>query len=205
MGLFAPKEKEYLKFYKKQASSVINSSKLLVKMMAASANEFQGISKEMRSIDAEADNIKQEARVWINSTFITPFDRDDMLILSSRMDDVIDQYDKLIDVIYLFEIEELPKKVSKQISILEDLAISLYAVISGLGDIKTHLDELKQIDKLVLSCEKIHRDLLAKLFKDDKDFVKIMKTRELLEALSQLLTAFRQVSSVIGSIEIKES
>lgn len=205
MGIFSPKDKSYLNLYKQLANHLIDSSKLLVKMVSANSSDYKKISDSMRELEEIADAKKREIAKWIANTFVTPFDRDDMYVISSRIDDVIDGYDKAIDIIYLYDIQDLPKKAEKQVGLLEDLAIRTFAIISGMSDIRAHSADLEQLRELVIDSEKAHRALLAKLFSGKSNAVEIIKTKGISDALVDIAESFKSVAAAVEQIAVKES
>lgn len=205
MGIFSPKDKSYLELYVDLADKLIHSSKLLTRILSADTKDHANIASEMNKIEEQADNIKHNIAKWINNTFVTPFDRDDMYRISSSLDDVIDAYERTIDTIYLYKIDDLPKKAEKHAHILEDIAVRVYAVISGLTDVRAHANDLLQIRELVIDAEKAHRSLMAKLFSDKKDAVEIIKSKGLYDELVEISKNYKSVAAAVEQVAIKES
>ncbi|MDR0950728.1 MAG: DUF47 family protein [Candidatus Ancillula sp.] len=220
MGIFSPKDKSYLRLYNEMGDFVVKSAKILsaVIQIDSTKNESGGkaiavrdrekayadYSHQMQVIEEQADIVKRDISIWANTTFVTPFDREDMYRVGTHVDDIIDGFYETVDLIYLYKIDDLPKKAAKQVGILEDMAIRLFAILSGLSDIKVHHEELDKILELVIDCEKHHRKLLSQLFEDKKiDAVSLIKTKGLTDSLQTIAQAFKATASLIQMIAIK--
>lgn len=204
MGIFSPKDKSYLELYKKQATCIIESSKLL-SLVSIDQSNRSDVTKKMHILEDTADLYKRDVTKWIHSTFVTPFDRDDMYRLTSYLDDVVDNFYQTIDMIELYQIDDLPKKAAKQISIISDLAILNFAIISGLTDIRAHEAELEQMREYVIDCEKAYRSQLSKVFDDKKiDPVNLLKIKGLTDSLNDIASAFKSVAYIVETISVKE-
>jgi uncharacterized protein Yka (UPF0111/DUF47 family) len=206
MGFFSPKDKSYLAYYKRLGEYVIASVKTLNEMINSSHKDYEKFSKKIRQIEESADEVKLEVSAWTRKTFVTPYDRDEMYRLASLTDDIVDNYDKVIDTIFLFDIKDLPKKVAKQVNILDEISVRIFAVLTGLSDIKAHTNELEQILELVIDSENARRSFLANLFNDKKaDPVDLIKAKSLTDALNDVAHSYKAVTSLAQMISIKES
>ncbi|MDR0846784.1 MAG: DUF47 family protein [Lactobacillales bacterium] len=206
MGIFSPKNTSYLVHYKNVAQTIVDSSKLLTKMVTLEdVSAYHEIAKEMFDLEERGDAQKSEVVKWINNTFVTPFDRDDMYILASRLDDVIDSFHEVIDTMDVYEINELSRHAIKQTEIIEDLAIRTFAVVSGLTDVRSQEENIEEIKELTISARKAHRKMLAKMIKEGNDTLEIIKTKALADALQESANVFRSVASIINTISIKEN
>lgn len=206
MGIFSPKDKTYLEFYKQLGDYILQSAKLLQDMLASDVKHHAKFQKQIFQVEENADEIKKSVATWTRNTFITPYDRDEMYRLASYADDIVDAYYNVIDTIYLYQIEDLPKKIEKQVQILNDISIRIFAVLSGFSDITAHATDLDDILEMVINSENERRSVLAKVFNSSKiDPVQLIKTKSLTDSLNEVANAYKSVASLAQMIAIKES
>lgn len=204
MGFFSPKDKSYLPYYKQLGELVVDSAKLLREMALSDVSSYENFSRQITQIEEAGDSVKSQISAWTRKTFVTPYDRDDMYRLASCVDDIIDNYYHVIDTIFMYKIDDLPKKVAKQVEILESLSVHVFAIVSGLSDITVHLDDLEQINKRVNEFRKVKRSYMAKIFSETKSNpIDLIKNKGLVDALDDLADAYSNVASTAFAIDIK--
>jgi uncharacterized protein Yka (UPF0111/DUF47 family) len=205
MGFLSPKDTSYLKYYTKQSDLVVEGATLLSKIVEAKSSAYSDIAQQMRLVEGNSEAAKLDSVRWISNTFVTPYDRSDMYILSSRLDDIVDEFDKAIDIIHLFQIDNLPEKAAKEVKILGSLATCFSGIINDLATLRKQVDEVDKARKLVAQAEKAHRNLLAKLFKNSSNAKEIIKIKSLIDVLNSICASFENLVSIVESITIKES
>ena len=101
MGLrLRPLESSFYDLFSESASHLIDGAALLVQILDANADR-EAIAEQMREAEHQADETTHRIVKQVNSTFITPFDREDIYALASSLDDVMDYMDETVDLIYL--------------------------------------------------------------------------------------------------------
>ncbi len=141
----------------------------------------------------------------LNSTFVTPLDRDDIAGLSSALDDFMDYMEEAADLIVLYKLDEIPNKVSDQIAVLQrcaELTVDAMPKLRAMGDLEEYWVEINRLEN---QADKAHRKLLAQMFDDVKDPIQLMKLKEVVETLEDAADAFETVANMVETIALKES
>lgn len=103
-----PQENSFYDLFAKSASYLVDGSRELTTILGAPISEREAIAARMREIEHQADEATHEIIRKVNSSFITPFDREDIHGLAATLDDCMDLMDAAVDLIVLYRIGELP-------------------------------------------------------------------------------------------------
>ena len=118
MGLkFRPVDSTFYDLFTESAQHLVKGADLLAEMLA-NGNDRTDIASRMRDAEHACDETTHAIVRRVNSTFITPFDREDIYRLAAGLDDVIDFMDEAVDLALLYEIGTLPSEVAAQVDVL---------------------------------------------------------------------------------------
>lgn len=164
----------------------------------------------VKAAELDGDDLTHEIMVKLNSTFVTPFDREDIYRLASSLDDVVDALEEAADRIVLYRLGELPVGMSRQIEVLGRAAESTAAAMPRLADVSNLRDYWVQVNSLENEGDQIYRDMLANLLPSGVDVTaaEVMHTlqvKEVIETLEEAIDTFETVANVVESIAVKES
>jgi uncharacterized protein len=141
----------------------------------------------------------------VDSTFVTPIDREDIYRLASRLDDVMDFFEAAGDLIVLYDLDELPQEMRDIASILVHAAELTAAAMPRLKSLKNLSDYWIEVNRLENDADKIHRRFVARLFSGDFDALTVLKMKEVAEELEAAADAFENVADTVETIAVKES
>ncbi|HTK67066.1 MAG TPA: DUF47 family protein, partial [Pseudonocardia sp.] len=146
----------------------------------------------------------------VNSTFITPFDREDIYRLASSLDDVIDAIEEAADHIVLYRLGDLPSGMTAQCDVLSRAAKATVAGMSKLPTMNKLHDYTIELNSLEDEADKIYRRLVADLLAPEDgvptpDVLTVLKLKEVVEILENAADAFETVANTVASIAAKES
>ncbi len=105
---FRPVDASFYDLFSEQAQHLVGGAALLAEMLGADSNR-EDVAERMRAAEHEADETTHAIVRRVNSTFVTPFDREDIYSLASGLDDVMDEMDEAVDLILLYEVQHLPR------------------------------------------------------------------------------------------------
>src|SRR6185437_8200378 len=159
----------------------------------------------MREAEHAADESTHEIMRRVNSSFITPFDREDIYALASALDDCMDEMEAAVDLIVLYRIDELPGGVAAQVEVLARMAELTAEAMPRLRSMKDLTEYWIEINRLENQGDQLYRRLLAELFNGDLKATAIMKLKEVVDGLEAAADAFEQVAHTVESIAVKES
>ncbi|SES22647.1 hypothetical protein SAMN05216199_2430 [Pedococcus cremeus] len=201
-----PQENSFYDLFAKSASYLVDGSRELTTILGAPISEREAIAARMREIEHQADEATHEIIRKVNSSFITPFDREDIHGLAATLDDCMDLMDAAVDLIVLYRIGELPAGVSEQVEVLVRMSQLTADAMPRLRSMKDLSEYWIEINRLENQADQCYRRLLAELFNGEStDAITVMKHKEVIEELEAAADAFEQVAHKVESIAVKES
>ncbi len=159
----------------------------------------------MRAAEHAADETTHTLIRRVNSTFVTPFDREDIYALGSGLDDVMDMMDEAVDLILLYEVKVLPPELAGQVDVLQRCAELTAAAMPGLSSMKGLEEFWIEINRLENDGDKNHRRILASLFSGEYKTIEVLKLKDIEESLEDAIDAFEKVANIVEQIAVKES
>jgi len=190
--------------FAESAQHLVNGAGLLAEMLAAGADR-ETVAARMRDAEHAADETTHAIIRRVNSTFVTPFDREDIYNLASGLDDVMDEMDEAVDLILLYEVETLPSELSAQVEVLQRCAELTAAAMPRLQAMKDLDEYWIEINRLENTGDKSYRRILASLFSGKYEALEVMKLKDVVEALEGAIDAFETVANTVEQIAVKES
>ncbi len=202
-----PKDNGFYDLFSKSAKHLTEGAVALTGILgAATQEEREAIAARLSEIETSADEATHELIRKVNSSFITPFAREDIHGLASALDDCIDHMEAAADLVALYRIHTFPKGVAKQVEILSRMAELTVDAMPRLRSMKDLSSYWIEINRLENSADKAYRRMLAKLFNaQGADPIDVIKHKELIDELEAAADAFETVAHKVESIAVKES
>ena len=205
MGLrLRPVDTSFYDLFSKSAQHLVTGAELLAEMMSDSSDKAD-VARRMREAEHAADETTHEIVRKVNSTFVTPFDREDIYALGSGLDDVMDMMDEAVDLILLYEVATLPAELSEQVSVIQRCAELTAESMPKLQSMKALEDYWIEINRLENAGDKYHRRILAALFSGEFKTIEVLKLKDIEESLEGAIDAFEKVANIVEQIAVKES
>ena len=201
---FRPVDASFYDMFSESAQRLVGGSALLAEMLG-DGNDRESIAQRMRDAEHEADETTHDIIRRVNSTFVTPFDREDIYNLASGLDDVMDMMDEAVDLVLLYEVTSLPPETTQQVEVLQRCAELTSAAMPNLESMK-NLDEYWiEINRLENTGDKSYRRILANLFSGEFEALEVLKLKDIVESLEGAIDAFEKVANIVEQIAVKES
>lgn len=205
MGLrFRPVDTSFYDLLTESAQHLLTGASLLAEMLAEDA-DHDDVARRMREAEHNADETTHEIVKKVNSTFVTPFDREDIYALASGLDDVMDLMDEVVDMILLYEVKMLPPELSGQVEVLQRCAELTAAAMPSLRSMQSLEEYWIEVNRLENAGDKNHRRIIAKLFSGDFKTIEVLKLKDITESLEEAIDAFEKVANTVEQIAVKES
>jgi predicted phosphate transport protein (TIGR00153 family) len=186
-------------------AKIVEASGLLVDLMQGPDDNYDSLSKKIKSVEHECDEITHQITIKLNKSFITPLDREDIYTLSVALDDVCDYIDAAARAVVMYNIHE-PDEFAQQLAIIiQKLAGEIHAAIGLLKDAKGLGPHLLDIQRLENDADEVYFRAMANLFKNVTDPVKIIKWKELYEIMENGTDRCESVGNIIESIVLKHN
>lgn len=201
---FRPVDGSFYDLFTTAAQHLVTGAGLLNEMLSEGADR-EDVARRMREAEHAADETTHDIIRRVNSTFVTPFDREDIYALASGLDDVMDMMDEAVDLVLLYEVTDLPAETADQVDVLRRCAEITAAAMPTLATMKG-LDEFWiEINRLENAGDKSYRRILAGLFNGERDALQVIKVKDIIESLEGAIDAFETVANIVEQIAVKES
>jgi predicted phosphate transport protein (TIGR00153 family) len=201
---FKPVDSVFYELLTTSAMHLVDGAKILAEMLGDSADRT-AIASRMQDAEHQADETTHEIAKRVNSTFVTPFDREDIYALASGLDDVMDFMEEAVDLTVLYEVGALPVELAEQVDVLQRCAELTAEAMPRLKSMKNLEEYWIEINRLENAGDKSYRRILAKLFSGQYDALDVLKLKDVVDALEHAVDAFEKVANIIEQIHAKES
>ena len=199
-----PLDSAFYDLFTEAAQHLVTGSSLLAEMLSESA-DHEDVATRMRAAEHDADETTHSLIRRVNTTFVTPFDREDIYALASALDDVMDSMDEVVDLILLYKVAELPADLSLQVEVLQRCAELTVAAMPGLKTMSALDDFWIEINRLENVGDRNHRRSLAALFSGSYPTLEVLKLKDIVESLEEAVDGFERVANIVEQIALKES
>ncbi len=199
-----PQDTTFFDMLSASADNLVLGVQALAKIFEPTADR-KAVADEVRKIEHEEDEVTHGILRKLNSTFITPFDRDDIYRLAGRLDDVMDFMEAAVDLVVLYKLDELPPEIAEQVDVLQRAALITAEAMPRLRTRKDLDVYWIEVNRLENEADRLYRRLLAKLFDGGYDALTVLKLKEVAEQLEAAADAFENVANAVETIVVKES
>jgi uncharacterized protein len=199
-----PVDASFYDLFAEQAQHLVVGAGILAEMLADGADR-ETVASRMRDAEHAADETTHAIVKRVNSTFVTPLDREDIYALASGLDDVMDMMDEAVDFILLYEVERLPGELATQVEVLQRCAELTATAMPQLQAMKNLEEYWIEINRLENTGDKSYRRTLATLFGGSYEALEVLKLKDIVESLEGAIDAFEKVANIVEQIAVKES
>ena len=199
-----PRDQTFFDLFIEAGQNAVRAAKLLDEMMQTWP-ESEGLSREILLAEQEGDRITHDIVKRLNSTFVTPIDREDIYGLATQMDDIVDFTEEAADFLGLYKIEAPMEQATALTKVLvascEQLAMGLEKLPSFKG-----LDQYWiEIHRLENDGDRISRDAVASLFSNGIDPMVVIRWKDMFAVLEEAIDATETAAQILEGIVIKNS
>ena len=202
-----PSDDSFYEFFSRAARNLVSGAELLSEL-ALPGVDVQSVSERLVEVEHDSDAITHALYKKINSTFVTPFDREDIYRLGSLLDDVMDHLEAVGSLLYLYgltKLPALPREMHEMVKVLDQQARLT-------ADAMPRLKSMKDLDEYWVECnrlenegDRMYRMLLVRLFSGEYDALTVLKMKEVADELEAACDAFEHVANTVETIAVKES
>jgi uncharacterized protein len=162
----------------------------------------------IKSLEHQADTITKKVTEAVHMIFITPFDRDQIHDLMSKMDDIMDCIDATTDSILIYKIQNTDPFLYELVQLLQKAIIQVSHAVKGLRDLnngKNIKEACQEINRIEHEADAVLRQAVGQLFDENKDAIHIMKYKELYENVEQAVDRCDDVGDLIIGILLENT
>jgi uncharacterized protein len=199
-----PRDSAFYAMFTESGRNVSDAANALAGLADPNANR-EAIAVELREREHAGDSVTHRIMRQLNTSFITPFDREDIYRLASALDDVVDAMEAAADFVVLADVGKLPALMGEQISLLVRSAAETAEAMSRLKTLRDLEPYWIEVNRLENEADRVYRKLLSKLFSGDYDALTMVKLREVADVLEDAADALEHVAHAVETIAVKES
>jgi predicted phosphate transport protein (TIGR00153 family) len=200
-----PRDTAIIDLLVQAGEGLVEGAEQLRAVMAGTPEQRPELARAMRDAEHRSDEITHATMRKLNSTFVTPFDREDIYALASALDDCMDHMEAAADLVTLTRPAVLPPGVEVQLSVLRRQAACTAAALPRLHDMRDLEDYWVEINRLENEADEAYRMMIADLFSGGYEALELLKVKEVIDSLESAADAFETVSHHVETIAVKES
>lgn len=207
MGLrIKPRDGAFYQYIVELTAIVRESAELLLEAMN-DPEKMESFFNTVDGMEKKADKVTDQIIARLNDTFITPFDREDIYALAQKIDDIIDGVQGIIERMMLYNVGESSPGALELTTLVVKSARQLEKACTYLPDLKQKRLKLEarcvRIIELESQGDRLYRQEMAKLFRECKDPIEIIKWKEILMLLEEALDDCEDVAGLLKGVLLK--
>jgi predicted phosphate transport protein (TIGR00153 family) len=205
LSKMTPKKLDFFDLFERHAKTSVEGTALLAETLAGWPGTGHNVSR-IEEVEHACDNITHMTIDLMRRTYITPFERDEIRELISRLDDVMDHAQGAASRLELFKIQSVPSHMIELSKVLARATEQVHQAVMLLRNIKKAQEiqtYSKEINRLENEGDRILKAGLAELFENEKDPIAIMKLKEVYERLESATDRCEDVANVLEGILIE--
>jgi len=199
-----PRDDRFFPMFVEAAQNIVSATELLGEFLHVSSNRDK-LAVQLREHEHAGDAVTHRVIHELNSTFVTPFDREDIYQLITQLDDVMDAIEAAADFAVLVELETLPAEMGRQVDLLQRAARCTVAAMGRLATMDDLASFWIEINRLENEADQVYRGLLSRLFSGTYEALTVLKLKQVADDLEEAADAFEHVANVVQTIAVKES
>jgi predicted phosphate transport protein (TIGR00153 family) len=207
---FMPKEERFHELLERATKNLLLGAQVFSEIAHTPSLEdrrVQGV--RLKALEREGDGITRQIFEALNTTFITPFDREDIRSLASDLDDILDHLESVAKYLVLFELAEAPAALRRFAEILAAMAEEIDKIrvlIWDMGNLHKIQQAMVRISELENEGDSLYFTVISELFKKSStDSIEILKWKEVYEGLEEACDRCKDFTHVVGNVTIKNA
>jgi uncharacterized protein len=188
--VFLPKDREFFDLFEEAGGNIVRAAELLEQLLQHFPENSE-LSREILICEQHGDRITHDIIQRLNNTFVTPIDREDILVLASALDDIVDYIEEVSDFLGLYKIEAPMEPAQK-------MAKVLVLATRQIAEAMPRLRGFKDISHYT-------REALAALFDDGIDPMVVIRWKDIYERLEEAIDATEKVAYTLEGIVLKNA
>jgi uncharacterized protein len=202
-----PRDTSFFDLFDQLAGKVLDAARALEEMLER-WDKLEIRAREMKDLEHECDAITHRTFDKLNSTFITPLEREDIHTLTSRLDDIVDHIDSTASRLVIYGVKKPTDEAKLLAQVLTRTCIEVQAAVAGLRNLKDP-ESLRrmsvEINRLENESDDILRLALKRLFERNNDVLEVIKLKEIYEKLESAVDRCEDVANVIQTVVLRHT
>jgi uncharacterized protein len=198
-----PRNEKFFDLLQQHMRIVCQSSELLLSGLKSGYSGMCRISKQMEALERSGDEVIHQIFRTLQTTFITPFDPEDIQTLATTLDNVLDSMEDATFRISSYRVDPVPEPAVQLGRMINDSTQALARALTSLEHRKPVWDDCIEVNRLENEADAVERTVLGDLFANGTDAVTLIKLKEVYEILEQTTDSCEDVADVIQNVAVK--
>ncbi|HEU4389995.1 MAG TPA: DUF47 family protein [Blastocatellia bacterium] len=197
-----PRDEKYFTLLNQLASKVRGGGELFLKVFQDFKNHST-YADQIKEVELACDELSAKITQRLNSTFITPIDREDIYILTTELDDVIDMINDLARRLDIYEVTEPRGDAAEIAGLLAKSTQEIEDAFTLLGHHETPGEHCRTISQLEKRADSLYSDAIRRLFKEEKNPIDVIKWMSIYEGLERCIDRCKDVAEALEAVVVK--
>jgi hypothetical protein len=204
---FLPRDQRFFELFASVAQMNVEAAQALKELFKAPVDKRTYLVETIKRLEHQADQVTHELVTRLNKSFITPLDREDIHMLASRLDDVLDRIDGAARRTAIFRAESAPQGALVLADVIARATEQLLVAVNVLekGKSGVVIKACIEVKRLEEEGDSAYAEWLGRLFDEEKDPIALIKWKEIYDTLEKTLDQAEDVANVLESIAIKHA
>ncbi len=197
-----PREEKFFDLFEQQGTNIVSAARVLEELVH-DYGSAKAKAEQVKDLEHAGDSLTHELVKRLNTTFITPIDREDIYALASRLDDVLDLIDAVADRLLLYKITQPTAGCVDMAKVIVKTAEATDRAVRCLRTLSPYYHKhCIEVNRLENEADRLLRDLLAALF-EGVEPIEVIKWKEIYETMESVTDRCEDVVNVIEGIVLK--
>ncbi|MBA3441108.1 MAG: DUF47 family protein [Pyrinomonadaceae bacterium] len=202
---FLPKEEQYFSLFTRMTSYIYDASRSLVEMLADNKGDYTEHVKRIKTIEHACDDLTHAVSIQLNKSFITPFDREDIYMLSGALDDIVDFIDDVARAMVMYDLQQSTVHARRLADVILSMAVQLHEIVSMLAKPDGITTRIVEIHRLENEGDDIYHAAIGELFHHATDPLTVIKWKDIYEKLEAAVDRCEHVANIVEGVIIKNT
>jgi uncharacterized protein len=197
-------DRTFFELFARAAANDVRAAELMHELLVGFP-ETQLLAREIVICEQDGDQITHDVIRRINESFVTPIDREDILRLSSALDDIVDFIEEAADYLGLYGVEAPMMQAQAQAGVLLDASRQIESAIPRVRDFESISEQTVEVHRLENEGDRIVRQAIASLFEGGIDPLVVIRWKDIFERLEDAIDATERAAFILEGIVIKNA
>jgi uncharacterized protein Yka (UPF0111/DUF47 family) len=197
-----PKEEKFFEDFAALADRIVSGATLLERMLASDPPNWD-TALQIKQIENECDALTHNIIQRLNSTFVTPIDREDIHALAKSLDDVMDAIDAASGVLRRYKMASLRYGARELASLTWQATMQMKVAVEALDRRVGVHERAVEVNRIENAADDVHDEALRRLFEEERDAITLIKWKEVLDLMEEATDRCEDVANVLESVVVK--
>lgn len=199
-----PRDPVFYDLFTAAADNLVEAVRLLAQALPAEADRA-AVAERLRTVERAGDELTHEIVRRASTTFVPPFDRADIYLLASGLDDVLDEIEAAVDQMVRYRVDDLPGDVPGIVAVLQraaELTAMAMPRLRTMGDLREYWVEVNRLEN---EGDRIHRRVTARLLSGEYEPLEVLKLLGVVDTLKRAVDHLERIANTVETIALKEA